>query len=56
MNALGRKARRFANGFRHIARLGRPIYKATASNTVADAIARERAVAKRMAAAKGKKK
>lgn len=56
MNANGRRCRQFANGFRHVAKLGRPVYKATSSLSVAAAIAREREVARRMQAAKGKKK
>jgi hypothetical protein len=56
MNANGRLCRRFKHGFKDVAKLGRPVYKATSSLSVAQAIARERAQAARMAAAKGKKK
>ncbi len=56
MNANGRRCRQFANGFRHLARIGRPIYPSIATRSVAESIARERETARRMAAAKSKKK
>jgi hypothetical protein len=56
MNANGRKCRQFKHGFRHLGPLVRPNYKATSGGSVAQAIARERETARRMAAAKGKKK
>lgn len=56
MNANGRRCRQMANGMSHLARLGRPIYRATAGDSVAAAIERERQIARRMANAKGKKK
>lgn len=62
MNAAGRRCKQFANGFRHLAVIcgksykgGRPAYKRT-SNTVAEAIARERAAAAREQQRKAKKK
>ena len=56
MNANGRRCRQFKNGFRHLARIGRPIYKATATSSVQAAIERERAIARRQAAMKKKPK
>lgn len=63
MNANGRRCREFGNGNRGLARIcgksfagGRRIYPATAVGNVHEAIARERAAAARIAAAKGKKK
>ncbi len=56
MNANGRRCRQFANGFKHLARIGRPIYKGASNLSVHQAIAAERVRAARMAAAKGKKK
>lgn len=56
MNVLGRRARQFKNRFRHLAKLGRPIYAPTASDTVAASIAAEREKARRIAAANSKKK
>lgn len=56
MNANGRRCRQFRNGFRHLAKLGRPIYSGASYRTVAESIARERETARRMAASKGKKK
>lgn len=56
MNANGRRSRQLANGNRHVARMGRSIYRATASDTIQAAIAREREATRRAAAAKGKKK
>jgi hypothetical protein len=56
MNANGRLCRKFKVRFGGIAKLGRPIYRATSGTSVADAIARERAVAKRQAAIKRKPK
>lgn len=55
MNANGRLCRRFAMKFRDVARIGRPIYRPTASLSVAEAIARERAQAKKAASIKKKK-
>jgi hypothetical protein len=56
MNALGRRARQMKNGYRHLAKLGRPMYPSSSSSSVAAAIAAEQAKARRMQAAKGKKK
>jgi hypothetical protein len=56
MNANGRRCKQFANNFRHLAKKGRPIYKARSSLSTAQAIARERAAAARQAAMKSKKK
>lgn len=63
MNASGRRCRQFANGFTHLApicggsvRGGRPVYTATAGISVAQAIERERATARRQAQIKAKKK
>lgn len=63
MNASGRRCRQFANGMRHLSPLcgghirgGRPVYKATAGLSVAQAIERERAIARRQMAIKTKKK
>lgn len=56
MNANGRRCRQLKNGNRHVARMGRSIYRATASDSVGAAIERERVKAQRMQAAKGKKK
>lgn len=56
MNANGRLCRRFKHGFKDIALMGRPIYKATSGLSVAQSIARERAIAARMAASQRKKK
>lgn len=56
MNANGRRCRQFATGFRHLARLGRPIYKATSSLSTAQLIARERAKAAAEARRKASKK
>lgn len=63
MNANGRRCRQFANGHRHLAKLcggsyagGRRIYKSTSGLSVAAAIERERAVARRQAAMKKKPK
>lgn len=56
MNANGRRCRQFKNGFKHLARLGRPIYHSASGLTVAQSIQRERAHAARQAAMKGKKK
>lgn len=57
MNANGRRCRQFANGMRHLARLGRPMYPPVKSNrSIAEAIAAESMKARRMQAAKGKKK
>jgi hypothetical protein len=63
MNASGRRCRQFKNGFRHLAKIcggsfagGRRVYKSTSGGSVADAIARERAVARRMASIKAKSK
>lgn len=56
MNANGRRCRQFANGFRHLGPLVRPRYPSTATRSVAESIAREKEVARRMMAAKGKKK
>lgn len=56
MNALGRRARQFKNRFRHLAKLGRPIYPPQAGRSVAESIAIEKRKAQRMAAASGKKK
>lgn len=47
-----RRRRQAVNGYKHIARLGRPIYKATASTSVAQAIERER----RLAAAEARRR
>lgn len=54
MNANGRLCRRFKHGFRDIAKLGRPIYKATSGLSVAQAIQKERAKAARLAQIKKK--
>jgi hypothetical protein len=51
-----RRRRQFANGFRHIAKLGHPIYPSVATRSVHDAIARERAAAARFAKANTKSK
>ena len=56
MNANGRLCRRFKCRFRGIAKLGRPVYSPTAGRSIAESIARERETARRMAAAKAKKK
>ncbi len=57
MNATGRLCRKFANRFRHLARLsGRPIYPPMKTRSVAESIAAERAMAAKQAAAKKKKK
>lgn len=57
MNANGRRCRQLKNGNRHVARLGRSIYRATSSTlSTAESIQRERVKAARMAAAKSKKK
>lgn len=57
MNALGRRARQFKNRFRHLAKLGRPIYPPQAGRSVAESIAIEKRKAARMhAASSGKKK
>lgn len=63
MNASGRRCREFQNGFRKFAKIcgksfagGRSQYASTASRTVAESIARERAMAARYAQMKKKKK
>ena len=56
MNVNGRRSRQLRNGNRHVARLGRSVYRATSSDSIASAIERERNTARRMAAAKTKKK
>lgn len=55
MNALGRRQRQFKNGFKHLARIGRPIYPSQAQDSVQAAIERERAAARRAMAAKKRK-
>lgn len=63
MSAAKRRRRQHKIGFRHLARIcgksvvgGRPIYKATAQDSVAEAIAREREFVKRQAKIKAGKK
>lgn len=63
MNANGRRCRQFRNGFRHLAIIcggaysgGRPIYKSTSGLSVAAAIERERAIARRQMQIKRKAK
>ena len=63
MNAAGRRCREFANGFSRFSKIcgravrgGRPVYTATAGISVAQAIERERAAARRQAQIKAKKK
>lgn len=57
MNANGRRCRQLKKGNRHVARLGRSIYRATsASLSTAESIQREKMKAARMAAANSKKK
>ncbi len=52
-----RRRRQYRNGFRHLARLGRPIYPGASNRSVKDAIAAEKAAAARASAIKaGKKK
>lgn len=56
MNANGRRVRQANNGYRHISGLHRPRYPATSNRSIAESIAAEAAKARRMNAAKGKKK
>lgn len=63
MNANGRLCRKFAKGFSGFAKIcgravrgGRPIYTATAGLSIAQAIERERAIARRQMQIKAKKK
>lgn len=56
MNVLGRRQRQFKNGFKHLAKRGRPMYKSASGLSVAAAIERNRVKAAREQAAKGKKK
>lgn len=51
-----RRRRQWANGHKHLARLGRPIYPPQKTRTVADAIAREREFARRQQTIVKKKK
>lgn len=56
MNANGRRCRQFANGFKHLARIGRPIYHSKALGNIHQAIQAEKMKAARMAGANKKKK
>lgn len=51
-----RRRRQMRLGYRHLAKLGRPIYPPQKTRSVSDAIARERAAAARQQAANSKKK
>lgn len=51
-----RRRRQMRNGYRHLAKLGRPIYPPQKTRSVSDAIARERAKAEKAAKANQKKK
>ena len=56
MSAASRRRRQHKIGFRHLARLGRPIYRRRAHLSVAEAIMKERAFAVRQAKMKSKRK
>lgn len=56
MGHAKRRRRQAKMGYTHIARLGRPIYRARAETSVQEAIAREQAFARRQAAMKANKK
>jgi len=56
MGAAKRRRRQFAINFRHIARLGRPIYRRRRLLSVSEAISRERARASAEAKRKAKKR
>lgn len=63
MNANGRRCRQFSNGHRHLAKIcghgvkgGRPIYRGGSSLSIAAAIERERAAARRQMQMKKPKK
>ena len=56
MSAASRRRRQHTIGFRHLARLGRPIYRRRKYLSVAEAIIKERAFAARHAKMKSKRK
>lgn len=55
MNANGRRCRQFKNGFRHLAKRGRPTYKKVYTS-ISESIERERAMARRAMNSQKKKK
>lgn len=56
MSAASRRRRQHKMGFRHLARLGRPIYRRRAHLSISEAIMKERAFAARHAKMKMKSK
>lgn len=56
ISAGKRRRRQAANGYRHIAKLGRPIYKKVSKEKSAAKLARRIATERRMAQGKNKKK
>ena len=56
MSAASRRRRQHAIGFRHLARIGRPIYRRRKYLSISEAIIKERAFAARHAKMKRKSK